>query len=84
MDRPLVLYPSKFSVQESRPANQHRIRCIRRVAPTIYEIDCNKVNMMVKNLMPQAGETELLAKILANAFGAGFESYQNWKRSGLI
>ena len=50
--------------------------------PSLSELN-HKINMMVADLMPQAGATDLLAKILAGAFGAGFESLAELEDIGL-
>ncbi len=50
--------------------------------PSLSELN-NKINMMASDLMPQMGQSELLAKILAGAFGAGFQSLDELKEIGL-
>lgn len=50
--------------------------------PSLSELN-HRINMMVADLMPQAGATDLLAKILAGAFGAGFESLAELEEIGL-
>ena len=50
--------------------------------PSLSELN-NRINMMASDLMPQMGQSELLAKILAGAFGAGFQSLDELKEIGL-
>ena len=50
--------------------------------PSLSKLN-HRINMMVADLMPQAGATDLLAKILAGAFGAGFESLAELEEIGL-
>ncbi len=50
--------------------------------PSLSELN-NRINMMASDLMPQMGQSELLTKILARAFGAGFQSLDELKKIGL-
>ncbi len=50
--------------------------------PSLSELN-HRINMMASDLMPQMGQSELLAKILAGAFGAGFQSLDELKKIGL-
>ncbi len=51
--------------------------------PSLLELD-DRINTFVSEMMPQAGGSpELLAKILANSFGAGFESLAELEEIGL-
>ncbi len=50
--------------------------------PSLSELN-NRINLMTSNLMPQAGVNDLLAKILAGAFGVGFESLTELEEIGL-
>ena len=50
---------------------------------SLFELD-NKINMLALELMPQAGAPpDILAEILADAFGAGFESLSELEEIGL-
>ncbi|GEM_PF-565122 len=50
--------------------------------PSLDELD-NRVNMLAMDLMPTAENPEIIAKILANTFGAGFESLSELEEIGL-
>ena len=51
--------------------------------PSLLELD-NRINFAATDLMLQAGESpEILAEILADAFGAGFESLDELKDIGI-
>lgn len=50
--------------------------------PSLNELD-NSINMLIEELMPQSGQTNLLAQILASSFGAGFERLDELKEIGL-
>ena len=50
--------------------------------PSLDELN-NRVNMLAMDLMPTAENPEIIAKILANAFGAGFESLAELEEIGL-
>lgn len=51
--------------------------------PSLMELD-NTINDAALELVPQVGESpELLAKLLANTFGAGFESLAELEEDGL-
>ena len=49
--------------------------------PSLSELN-NRINMMASDLMPQMGQSELLTKILAGAFGAGFQRLDELKEIG--
>ena len=51
-------------------------------SPSLDELD-NRVNMLAMDLMPTAENPEIIAKILANTFGAGFESLSELEEIGL-
>ena len=50
--------------------------------PSLAELD-DRVNMLAMDLMPTAGNPEVIAKILADTFGAGFESLAELQEIGL-
>ena len=50
--------------------------------PSLAELDA-RLNALVRDLMPMAEPPELLASILADAFGAGFESLEELEEIGL-
>ena len=50
--------------------------------PSLNELN-NRVNMLAMDLMPTAENPEVIAKILANAFGAGFENLAELEEIGL-
>ena len=50
--------------------------------PSLDELN-NRVNMLAMDLMPTAENPEIIAKILANTFGAGFESLAELEEIGL-
>lgn len=50
--------------------------------PSLAELD-NRVNMLAMDLMPTAENPEIIAKILADRFGAGFESLAELQEIGL-
>ena len=50
--------------------------------PSLAELD-NRINMLAMDLMPTAEPPEVLAQILANTFGAGFESLAELEEIGL-
>lgn len=50
--------------------------------PSLNELD-NRINMLIEDLMPQSGQTNLLAQILASSFGAGFEGLDELEEIGL-
>ena len=50
--------------------------------PSLNELD-NRIRMMIDDLMPQLGQSNLLAQILAGSFGAGFESLDELEEIGL-
>ena len=50
--------------------------------PSLSDLN-HRINMMASDMLPQAGEMELLAKVLANAFGAGFQSFADLEEIGL-
>ena len=50
--------------------------------PSLAELD-NRVNMLAMDLMPTAGNPEIIASILADTFGAGFESLAELEEIGL-
>ena len=50
--------------------------------PSLNELN-NRVNMLAIDLMPTAENPEVIAKILANAFGAGFENLAELEEIGL-
>ncbi len=50
--------------------------------PSLNELD-NRIRMMIDDLMPQLGQSNLLAQILAGSFGAGFESLDDLEEMGL-
>ena len=50
--------------------------------PSLNELD-NRIRMMVDDLMPQSGQGNLLAQILAGSFGAGFERLEELEEIGL-
>lgn len=50
--------------------------------PSLTDLD-NRINMLVTDLMPTADPPQVLAKILANTFGAGFESLAELEEIGL-
>ena len=50
--------------------------------PSLAELD-NRVNMLAMDLMPTAGNPEVIAAILADTFGAGFESLAELQEIGL-
>jgi hypothetical protein len=50
--------------------------------PSLIELN-HKINVMASDMLPQLGQAELLAKILANAFGAGFQSFADLEEIGL-
>ena len=50
--------------------------------PSLNELN-NRVDMLAMDLMPTAENPEIIAKILANTFGAGFESLSELEEIGL-
>ena len=50
--------------------------------PSLNELD-NRINMLAMDLMPTAESPQILAKILADTFGAGFESLAELEEIGL-
>ena len=50
--------------------------------PSLAELD-NRINMLAADLMPTAEPPEVLASILADTFGAGFESLAELEEIGL-
>ena len=50
--------------------------------PSLAELD-NRINMLAADLLPTAEPPEVLAGILADAFGAGFESLAELEQIGL-
>ena len=50
--------------------------------PSLNELN-NRVNMLAMELMPTAENPEVIAKILANTFGAGFENLAELEQIGL-
>lgn len=50
--------------------------------PSLNELD-NRISLMIEDLMPQSGQTNLLAQILASSFGAGFEGLDELEEIGL-
>ncbi len=50
--------------------------------PSLTELD-NRINMLATDLLPTAEPPEVLAGILADAFGAGFESLAELEQIGL-
>ncbi len=50
--------------------------------PSLIELN-HRINVMASDMLPQLGQAELLAKILANAFGAGFQSFADLEDIGL-
>ena len=50
--------------------------------PSLIELD-NRINMLALDLMPTAESPEVIAGILANTFGAGFESLAELEEIGL-
>ena len=50
--------------------------------PSLNELN-NRVNMLAIDLMPTAENPEVIAKILANTFGAGFENLAELEEIGL-
>ena len=50
--------------------------------PSLNELN-NRVNMLAMELMPTAENPEIIAEILANTFGAGFESLSELEEIGL-
>lgn len=50
--------------------------------PSLAELD-NRINMLAADLLPTAEPPEVLAGILADAFGAGFESLDELEQIGL-
>ena len=50
--------------------------------PSLNELD-NRIRMMIEDLMPQSGQENLLAQILAGSFGAGFERLDELEEIGL-
>ena len=50
--------------------------------PSLNELN-NRVNMLAIDLMPTAENPEVIAKVLANAFGAGFENLAELEEIGL-
>ena len=50
--------------------------------PSLAELD-DRVNMLAMDLMPTAENPEVIAKILADTFGAGFESLAELQEIGL-
>ncbi len=50
--------------------------------PSLAELD-NRINMLAADLLPTAEPPEVLAGILADAFGAGFESLAELEQLGL-
>ena len=50
--------------------------------PSLNELN-HRINVMASEMLPQLGQAELLAKILANAFGVGFQSFADLEEIGL-
>ncbi len=50
--------------------------------PSLTDLD-NRINMLVTDLMPTADPPQVLARILADTFGAGFESLAELEQIGL-
>ena len=50
--------------------------------PSLLELDY-RINTLATDLMPTAGNPEILAKILAESFGAGFENLSELEEIGL-
>ena len=50
--------------------------------PSLTELN-HSINVMASDMLPQLGQAELLAMILANAFGAGFQSFADLEQIGL-
>ena len=50
--------------------------------PSLTELN-HSINVMASDMLPQLGQAELLAMILANAFGAGFQSFADLEEIGL-
>ena len=50
--------------------------------PSLTDLD-NRINMLVTDLMPTADPPQVLARILADTFGAGFESLAELEEIGL-
>ncbi len=50
--------------------------------PSLNELD-NRIRMMIDDLMPQLGQSNFLAQILAGSFGAGFERLDELEEIGL-
>lgn len=50
--------------------------------PSLNELD-NRIRMMLDDLIPQFGQSNLLAQILAGSFGAGFEGLDELEEIGL-
>lgn len=50
--------------------------------PSLTELN-HRINVMASDMLPQLGQAELLAMILANAFGAGFQSFADLEEIGL-
>lgn len=50
--------------------------------PSLNELD-NRISLMIEDLMPQSGQGNLLAQILASSFGAGFERLDELEEIGL-
>ena len=50
--------------------------------PNLVELD-NRINMLALDLIPTAESPEVIAEILANTFGAGFESLAELEEIGL-
>lgn len=50
--------------------------------PSLNALD-NRIRMMIEDLMPQSGQGNLLAQILAGSFGAGFENLDELEEIGL-
>ena len=50
--------------------------------PSLVELD-NRINMLAMDLMPTAESPEVIAGILANTFGAGFENLAELEEIGL-
>jgi len=76
-ERPLVEIPSSSVLNLIPEQTTGLIYC-----PNLLELD-NRINMLATDLIPSAEPPEVLAQILANAFGAGFESLAELEEIGL-
>lgn len=76
-ERPVVEIPSGSVLNLIPEQTFGLIYC-----PSLLELD-NRINLLARDLMPTADPPALLAEILADAFGAGFESLAELEEIGL-